>query len=179
MGKGITFLDGARCESNFRFKKNKIISKRSDKGWTFKEIKHRDSFIKELLKKDIIVQEGIKPFLVGGSKVDLRIYVFMGEVLYIYPRRNDSRKVTTNISQGAKGSPHLLKKLPGRLVRKARDAALATAAALDLGLAGVDVVLEENGRDAYVIDVNLFPGFPKPRRFNLTKRIAGRLAEVC
>ena len=109
-------------------------------------------------------------------KVDMRIYTFFGKILYIYPRKNKRDKITTNISQGAKGDPSLLKSFPGRLVRKAKRIAVNVPKVLGLNFVGMDIMMDQNLKDVYVIDVNLFPGFPKRKTLPLAQYMVKELA---
>lgn len=173
MGKGITYLSWSNWQTNFRFKNNKIINKRSDRGWRFRDITVNDAFLNQLLKRgeDILIEEAVNSLILRGNKVDLRIYTFFNKVVYIYPRKNAPDKITTNISQGGRGDPRLLKMLPKHLLVKAEKAAEKISRVLNLNLAGIDIILDKNLKDVYVIDVNAFPGFPKRKTFNLAKHI--------
>ncbi|MFH1655024.1 MAG: YheC/YheD family protein [Candidatus Omnitrophota bacterium] len=172
MGKGITFLNNDRCQTNFSFRNKKILSRKSDYGWNFRTIKDRHGFLKELLKNDVYIEEAVKSRLIDGKKFDLRVYVFSGEVIYIYARTNEADSVTTNISQGGKGmNQAFLKKLPPDLIRKIKQTAIKTAKVLGTNFAGVDIIVDKNFKNIYVLDVNFFPGFPKKKTFDLTARL--------
>lgn len=179
MGKGITFLSKTHWNTNFVFRKNRILSKKSDYGWKFRPITNNIEFLKELLKRDFYAEEAIDSLVLDKEKFDLRIYVFFHKVVYIYPRSNDFYKITTNISQGGKGHTlRFIKKVPPHLIRAAQRAAIKTTKALGLNFAGVDVILDKNQKNVYVFDVNVFPGFPKKKRFDLSKRIIERLGRA-
>jgi glutathione synthase/RimK-type ligase-like ATP-grasp enzyme len=168
MGKGITFLTKDKCQSNFTFRKNKILSRKSDYGWSFKNIRDRDVFLRKLLKSDVYIEEAIKSSLISKKKFDFRVYVFLDRVIYIYPRTNDANSITTNISQGAKGMPQaFLRRFPKSLIKKVKKLAIKTVKSLKVNFAGVDIIVGKNLREVYVLEVNLFPGFPKRNMFDL------------
>jgi hypothetical protein len=172
MGKGMTFLSKACWQTNFTFRNNRILSRKSDYGWRFKDITGNEAFLKQLLKHDVYIEQAVDSLIIDNNKVDLRIYVFFNKVIYIYPRTNDCDKITTNISQGGKGhSLRYLKKIPRHLISSAKNAALNTAQALGLNFACIDVIFDKNLKDVYVIDVNVFPGFPKRKIFDLAKQL--------
>lgn len=177
MGKGITFLSRENWQTNFSFKNGKIESRKSDHGWEFSNVTGDYDFLKKLLKKDIIIQEGIDPLIIDGHMVDLRIYTFFNEVTYVYPRKNKPDKVTTNISQGGKGDKRLLKTIPKYLIEKAKKEAVKVSTALGLNLAGIDIIPDKNFKEVYVIDANAFAGFPKRRTFNLARHMATDLGQ--
>lgn len=163
MGKGITFLSRFDWQTNFIFRDSKIISRRSDHGWKF---------------RDILIQEAVDPPILNGDKVDLRIYTFFDKVIYVYPRKNSLDKVTTNISQGGHGAPGALRVLPEYMVSRAKREALRVSKALNISLAGIDIVPDRNSKEVFVIDVNVFSGFPKRRTFDLAARLAGELGQL-
>jgi|TARA_B100001971_G_C18199590_1_gene543694 hypothetical protein len=170
MGKGVTYLEKGRWMTNFRFRKGKIVSKKSDYGWTFIDITGNNGFLREILKKDVIVEEAINPLLVKGRKFDLRMYVFKNKVLYTYARSNDAEAVTTNISQGAIGeTPSFVNALPKKQLEFAKRSAVKAIKALGLNFGGVDIMLCSDRKNAMFIEINAFPGFPRIRRFNLSK----------
>jgi glutathione synthase/RimK-type ligase-like ATP-grasp enzyme/GNAT superfamily N-acetyltransferase len=175
MGKGITYLTNNREETNFRFKQNKIISKKTDYGWDFIDIKDknwRNNFLKKLLKEDITIEKEIKPLIIDNKKFDLRLYVSFGKVIYIYPRTNKSISVTTNISQGGKGELQtFLNKIPTELLEVAKKEAIKATKTLNLKFAGIDVMFDEKIKKPIILEVNCFPGFPKSKTFNLSKII--------
>ncbi len=170
MGKGITMAEKDRIRTNFRFRKGKICCRKSDYGWTFNEIKEKKAFLKELLKEDIIVEDMIDPLLINNRKFDIRFYVYKKKVLYTYCRTNESDAVTTNISQGARGEKlSYPKKLPQKQLKLAQNNAIKSIKALGLNFGGVDIMLCSDGKNAKFIEVNTFPGFPRARRFNLSR----------
>ena len=175
MGKGITFLEKDRWQTNFTVRDGKIIQRCSDYGWKFSDITGNVKFLQNLIRGDFIMEEAITPFNIGDNKIDLRVYACFGKVLYIYPRKNSKNAVTTNISQGGKGSPAILRRIPKGTLDKIRKQVRKTMRVLDLDLAGIDVILDKDLKNAYVIDVNMFPGFPKRRTCNLARSIISQL----
>ena len=178
MGKGITYLKKDEWKTNFRFKNNKIISKKSDYGWTFIDITNNDEFLKQLLKQDITIEEEIQPYIVDKKKFDLRIYVSFNQVRYIYPRTNKSMSVTTNISQGGKGeSQSFLNKIPKELLDQAKKEAINATKAMQTNFAGVDVMFDGKKNKPFVIEIQAFPGFPASKKYNISKRILNDIKE--
>lgn len=179
MGKGITYMEKGRWQTNFRFVDGKIVSRHSDHGWTFIDVTGNTAFLEELLTKDIVIEEAIIGPVVNGEKFDLRFYVCLGEVLYIYARTNSVDAVTTNISQGGKGrDPGFLNVIPPAILRNMEAMAVKATEKIGLGFAGVDIILNEDMQRAYVVELNAFPGFPPMQnypRFNLSEKIIKRI----
>ena len=170
MGKGITYLEKGKWLTNFRFRNNKIISKKSDYGWTFIDITDKIQFLREILKKDIIVEDAIDSLIINRRKFDLRMYVYKDKVLYSYGRTNSEDAATTNISQGARGERKgFVNKLPKNQLKEAEKAAIKSVKALGLNFGGVDMMFCSDKKNVMFIEVNTFPGFPKTRRFNLSR----------
>jgi len=177
MGKGITYLEKGNWKTNFRFKDGKIINPRSDYGWTFIDITDNVEFLKELLTKDIVIEEAIDIYKLDDIIFDLRLYMFYDEVLYIFPRTNKKNAITANISQGGHGrSTQFLKRFPKKVIDRAVKAGIRTMKVMDVNFAGVDVMISKDLR-IYVIELNTFPGFTKVSRFNLSKRIIQRIED--
>ena len=124
------------------------------------------------------IEEGIEPLNVKGDKVDLRVYAFYDKILYIYPRRNEISEVTTNISQGGKCDPELLKIFPGKIIEQAKKTATRGMKALGVNFAGLDVVIDSELKNTYIVDVNMFPGFPKRKTYNLSRKMVTELKRL-
>ena len=98
------------------------------------------------------------------------MYVYEKKVLYSYGRSNDAKAVTTNISQGARGEKaSYVDLLPKKQLESAKKSAIKAIHALGLRFGGVDIMLCADKKNVMFIEINTFPGFPKVRRFNLSK----------
>jgi len=171
MGKGITYMEKGSWKTNFMYEEDRISSPHSNYAWTFIDITGNINFLKEILTKDIVIEEAVDSYIVDDIIFDLRFYVFYDEVLYILPRINKKNGITTSISQGGQGrSTRFLNKFPKYVTRKAISIAIKTVKAADIDFAGVDILINRN-LEIYVVELNAFPGFPKESRFNLSKRI--------
>lgn len=178
MGKGLTFLNKDNWYTNFDYHNNRIISRKSDYGWRFREVSGNLNFLKKLLKTDVIVEEAVEGFLIRDRIFDLRLYVFFNDILFIYPRTNNRNNIITNISQGARGeSSRFLRHLSKKLITKTVQYAQRAAQVMGLNFAGVDVLVGSNGKDIYVLEVNAFPGFPRNNIFNLSKHMINFLSQ--
>lgn len=175
MGKGISFLQFGDWQTNFGFKDNKIVSRKSDKGWKFHDITGNTTFLRNILKQNIYIEEGIEVLNIKGNKVDLRIYAFFNKIIYIYPRRNKIDEVTTNISQGGVGDPALIDIIPERVIKKAEKTVLEGMKALNLYFAGIDIVIDSALQNTYIVDVNMYPGFPRRKTYNLSRAVITEL----
>ncbi|MBD3426828.1 MAG: hypothetical protein GF409_06315 [Candidatus Omnitrophica bacterium] len=178
MGKGITYLEKGNWQTNFEVSEDRIKSLRSDYGWVFRDVTRNRGFLKQLLKKDVVVEEAIDPLKIKGRIVDFRVYAFFDKVLYIYPRKGKAGSVTTNISQGAKGSPRLRSTLSDKTVGKIKEQVISAMDALQLKFVGVDIMLNRDKSEAFVIDVNMFPGLPKVGTFNISNHMADELSRI-
>lgn len=171
MGKGITFLSKGNWKTNFKFENNKIISPNSEYNWCFTDITNNISFLKNILCEDIIIEESIESYLFNGYIFDLRVYVYYGQVLYIFPRINNKNAITTNISQGAIGvNSNFIDIFPKQTIDNVIKSAIETTKIVGVNFAGVDIMID-NDLNVYVIELNSFPGFPKIERFNISKKI--------
>jgi glutathione synthase/RimK-type ligase-like ATP-grasp enzyme len=171
MGKGITKLEKNKWLTNFIFRNKSIISRKGDYGWKFKDITNNPTFLKELLKKDIIIEEAINPRIIKGKKFDIRYYVVYGKIKYQIIRSTSIDNVVTNITQGgSKEKKSFMGKLPKKIIKQAQKNAINAAKALNLNLAGVDVMISKKGI-AKVIEAQSFPGFPASKH-NFSKKLA-------
>ena len=178
MGKGITYMEKGNWKTNFRFKNGNLVSPRSDYGWTFINITDNVEFLKEILTKDIVIEESIDLYKVDNIIFDLRFYVFYDKVLYIFPRTNKKDAITANISQGGLGkSTKFLKKFPEYVIDRASKIAIKTTNVMDVNFAGVDIMIDKNFK-VFTIELNTFPGFTKISRFNLSKRIIEHIEKL-
>ena len=178
MGKGITYLKEGCWRTNFGFREGRILNRHSDYGWRFRDVTGNRRFLRQLLKEDVMVEQAVEPWLIGDSQFDLRLLIFCGRILYMYPRSNDVEKVTTNVSQGARSrTMAFLDGVSRGLIRKVERTGVKAVKALGLNFAGVDIMLDPLRRVPVVIEVNGFPGFPKVRTFNLAKHLIPEIGE--
>jgi len=98
--------------------------------------------------------------------------------MYVYPRKNTLNKITTNISQGGRGDPRVLTRIPKHLVVQAKKEAVRISKKLNIRLAGIDIVPDRNLKRVRVVDVNVFAGFPKRKTFNLSRYLAAELRRL-
>ena len=105
----------------------------------------------------------------------MRIYAFLNKIIYIYPRRNEIDKVTTNINQGGVGDPALIDIIPERVIKKAEKTVLEGMKALNLYFAGIDIVIDSALQNTYIVDVNMYPGFPRRKTYNLSRAVITEL----
>ncbi|MBW2975313.1 hypothetical protein KY366_06350 [Candidatus Woesearchaeota archaeon] len=171
MGKGITRLDKNRWLTNFIYRNGSIISRKGDYGWRFKDVTGRKDFLEKLLKKDIIIEEAVSPYIIDSKKFDIRYYILYGRVRHGIIRSTLVKNVVTNITQGGhKEDKNFLRKIPKKYLKKAEKSAVKAAKALSLNLAGVDVIISDKGIP-YVIEAQSFPGFPASRH-NFSEKLA-------
>lgn len=176
MGKGITFISPLVWKTNFVFRKRRILSRKSDYGWRFRNITEKEIFLKKLSQSSIYIEGAVDSYFIKGKKFDLRVYILFNKVLFIYPKSNDPGNITTNISQEGQGEyPAFLRPIPKSVIDRVKREALKTTKVLGLNFAGVDVIIDKRLKNIYIIDVNIFPGFPKKRIFNLAKHLVQEL----
>ncbi len=174
MGKGITRLENGKWLTNFIYRKGSIISRKGDYGWKFKNVTGNEDFLKNLLKKELTVEEEINPYITDNKKFDIRYYVIYGKVRYKIIRSAPVENVVTNITQGGtKEKKSFLKGIPRRYLKKAEKNAIKAAKALNLNLAGIDVMLSEKGA-SHIIEAQSFPGFPASKH-NFSEKLAKEL----
>ncbi len=172
MGKGITLISPLGWKTNFTFRDRRILCRKSDYGWRFRDVTGKKAFLRKLLRSDVYAEEAVDPLLLKGKKFDLRLYCFFGKVVFIYPRSNLPENIITNISQEGEGEyPAFLRPLPKSLIKRVKDLALKATKILGLNFAGVDLIVDRRLNSLYIIDVNVFPGFPNKRIFNLAKHL--------
>ena len=83
MGKGISYLEHDRWQTNFTIKKSKVVKRYSDHGWKYRDITGDTKVLRSLISGDVIMEEAVSPFNVGKNKIDFRVYACFGKILYI------------------------------------------------------------------------------------------------
>jgi ribosomal protein S6--L-glutamate ligase len=121
-------------------------------------------FLSQILKekKGVLIQQFIRP----ETRTDIRVLVIGGKIagaMKIKPRHSDFR---TNIHQ--QGRPEKFE-----LSMELENLALQAAKVCDLQIAGVDIIMENNG-NPLIIEVNYSPGFrglEAATRIDIAKKI--------
>lgn len=107
--------------------------------------------------KTIIKNNSTKHFIAQAfipNDSDMRLLVIAGEIrLVIDRRRNDDTTHLNNTSRGARAE--LLN--PADLSQEVRDITLRAAKVMNREIAGVDVMLEKNSQQHYILEVNASP----------------------
>jgi len=170
MGKGITRLEKSRWLTNFIYRKGSIISRKGDYGWKFKDITGNREFLRKLLRKELVVEEAIDPYVIDDKKFDIRYYVIYGKIKHKIIRSASIESVVTNITQGGIKEGEEFLKMPREYLKAAEGNAVKAAKALDLNLAGIDVIISKRGIP-YVIEAQSFPGFPESK-YDLSVKLA-------
>lgn len=96
------------------------------------------------------IQLIFQKFIAQSRGRDIRAFVVDGQVIAAMERRAGDDDFKANISQGGSG-------LEIQLDKTATDLSIETAAALDLQVAGIDLLYDENGYT--ICEANSFPGF--------------------
>ena len=88
------------------------------------------------------------------SRGDIRVFCLGGKAVAAMKRFPLANEFRANISQGAKGKNLDLQKYPD-----VKDLAERSAKALDIEIAGVDIIIDEQTKEKYVLEVNSGPQF--------------------
>ncbi|NQT22465.1 MAG: hypothetical protein HQ579_03385 [Candidatus Omnitrophica bacterium] len=179
LGKGITYIDKNKFVTNFKFKNGKIISHKSDYGWKFRTLKERDRniFLRHLIRRDFLFEEGIEHPRLKGKKYDFRVHVIQGKTPYYYAKTVSLKSPITNWAQGGKieKKDNLHRFISRGNAKKVRSLAVKTAKALNLSYAAVDVVVSKDFKNVYCLEAHSFPGYEK--RYDIMKYIAKRIVK--
>ena len=170
MGKGITRLEKGKWLTNFIYRKGSIISRKGDYGWKFKNIAGNRDFLGQLLKKELVIEETVDPYVIDNKKFDIRYYVVYGKIKHKIVRSAPIENVVTNITQDGVEEKNTFLKMPKKYLKTAEVNAIRAAKALNLNLAGIDVMISKRGIP-YVIEAQSFPGFPKSK-YNFSGKLA-------
>ncbi len=121
------------------------------------------------IKTDIIIQEFIKE--AGGA--DIRAFVVGGEVIAAMKRQGKEGEFRSNLHQGGK-SEYI------KLTQQEEDLAIRSAAAMDLNMAGVDML--RSSRGPLIMEVNSSPGLEgieKHSQIDVAGKIIEFLEKTC
>lgn len=114
-------------------------------------------------KVNILVQEFIKE----ASGADVRVFIVGGKIVGAMKRQAPEGEFRSNVHLGGEG-------IPIKLTRAERQIALAGAKAMNLDIAGVDILQAERG--PLVMEVNAFPMFAGIEEVT-NNDIAGKIIE--
>jgi len=177
MGKGISVVTKKSCYTNYIFRGNRITSRPYDYNWNFVKIskKRRNAFLSILIKKRFLFEEGIKLPVVKGRRFDMRVYVIYNHVPCLFARSVPESNFITNWSQGGRieGENFIKKYIPTKKLEEIKNVAKKAARVTALNYAGIDIVLEGDSQNIYVLEVHSFPGYA--RKFNLMKTLINQI----
>lgn len=114
-------------------------------------------------KVNILVQE----FIEEASGADVRVFIVGGKIVGAMKRQAPEGEFRSNVHLGGEG-------IPIKLTRAERQIALAGAKAMNLDIAGVDILQAERG--PLVMEVNAFPMFAGIEEVT-NNDIAGKIIE--
>lgn len=188
LGKGITYLSPLGWFTNYKIGKNNALQnyhsvKTRGRGgdpleteWVFQDITGNKELLKNIINLEMIIEEEvIPPQLEKEKKFDLRVYTVFGNAPYGFMRENNINNIITNFSQGGTIIDDIGKKLPKNALELAKEESLKAAKALNSRFLGVDLIFDKNLETPRVLEVQTFTGFPKIRKFNLTRYLAERI----
>ncbi len=171
LGKGMTYGAQEGIVSNFLFRGGKIFSRPYDYNWRFGRVKDEAKFVNQLIRRGLLCEEAIQPAIFKGKRFDFRVYVIFGRVVYLYAKSSPANFWVTNWSQGGKIDKRkaILRTLPQEKILQLKKLAKKAAAALNLNLAGIEIIFSQDLKVAYVLEGNAFPGYEKG--FDLMKSL--------
>lgn len=174
MGKGITYINKKGIYTNFLFKSNSIVNRLYDYNWKPTRVsdKRRDAFLKILIDRGFIFQKEVKPLVHKRRKFDIRVYTAYEKVPYLYAKSAPDSSFITNWSQGGRIEKRSFLKacLNKKEIEMVKRIARKAAKAINLKFAGVDVIIDRDTREMYVLEIQSFPGYE--RGFDLMKFLA-------
>ena len=174
MGKGISVVTKNDCFTNYIYRGGRLVSRPEDINWKFIKIskKRRQRFLNILIRKGFLFEEGIKMPLARRRRFDVRVHVISGKVAFMFARSAAKGSYITNWSQGGRmESERFLKKfIPPHKLEEVKRLSKKTAEIFSLNYAGIDVILDRDFKNIYIVEVHSFPG--NVRRFNLMKVLA-------
>jgi len=171
MGKGISVVSKDDCFTNYIYRGSRIISRLEDTNWKFTRVskKKRKTFLSSLIKKGFLFEEGINLPIAKRRRFDIRVHVICGKVVFMFARSAARGSFITNWSQGGRmESARFLKKfIPPHKLEEMKRLSKKTAEIFSLNYAGIDIILDRDFKNTYVVEVHSFPG--NVRKFNLMK----------
>lgn len=163
LGKGISYINGNKWCSNFKYENGILVNHPDDCGWEMKEVPQEIGFLEQLLKYDVHIEEEIKTPPINGKKFDLRVFVMYQDPVFVYAKTANIDKIITNWYQGGTIEPlAFLDQMPKKAIELAKEVAVKAANAYGLKYTGIDVIFSEGYEKAFVLEGNAFPGMPTP-----------------
>jgi len=134
---------------------------------------HSQEDLTEILKKNKGIEVLLQEFI--DNEFDYRILVLEKEIVCAEKRtRNGSEEFRNNVFLGA--AEEFLE--IGKLEQQLREIAVAAAVAVDIQIAGVDVVVGRDGK-AYVFEVNRSPAFTHDDEISPELNKLAEFLELC
>ena len=177
MGKGITYLSPRGWFTNYRvLNKNHLGNYETDCGWRFTQIDGNIDVIKTLLDLEVVVEEEVVPSsLTRGKKFDIRAYSIFGYVPHMFVKENEISSIITNYCQGGTVDHNYKKRLSKDAISLVINQVRNTSNVLNSNFLGVDVIFDGNFQTPKVMEAQTFSGFPRIRKFNLTRFLAQQI----
>lgn len=176
-GKGITYLSRDKWVTNYMIGPGNSVVNPDNEDWVFRDIDGNFDFLRRLLDLEVIVErEIVPPPIKGNKKSDVRAYVFLDSVEYMFVRDNDFEGVITNFSRGGSINYSAPSVLSSESIDLVDRISVDASRALKSGFMGVDVMFDGSWKKPRVLEAHAFPGYPESQSYALIDRMVQRLA---
>lgn len=170
LSKGITLLQKDKWTSNFQYQDGSIVSKESDSGWEFKEIKQNPGFLEALIEGGAVFETDIDPPVINDKKFDLRFLFVYGDCICYYARTASAEEITTGADPESSKNPEelsFLDHIPPSRLEEALETARSASKKLGYNYAGVDIMFSKDFSKHYILELNAFPGTTRPEYYGV------------